>query len=82
MKITNFAKNYLASMPKIHSLTRQLIPFVPTVLHPSRLRITSFTHELAHYDMTPSMTLRPLKPLLHSLTLSTTKGQTARPIED
>ncbi len=27
-----FAKNYLASMPIIHSLTRQLIPFAPTAL--------------------------------------------------
>ena len=33
-----FAKNYSASMPIIHSLTRQLIPFAPTVLRPQRLR--------------------------------------------
>jgi len=43
-----FAKNYLASMPKIHSLTRQLIPFAPTVLRPSRLRTTSFLVALRH----------------------------------
>jgi len=32
-----FAKNCLASMPKIHSLMRQLIPFVRTALRPLRL---------------------------------------------
>ncbi len=38
-----FAKNYLASMPKIHSLTRQLIPFAPTrpALRTLHLRTTS-----------------------------------------
>jgi len=34
--------NFLASLPKIDSPTRQLIPFAPTVLRPLRLRTTSF----------------------------------------
>lgn len=39
--------DFMASLPKIDSLTRQLITSAPTVLRLSRLRITLFINELA-----------------------------------
>ncbi len=42
----------------------QLIPFAPTILRPPRLGTTSFLVALRYAT---SMTLRPLKPLLHLL---------------
>jgi len=57
-----FVKNYSVSMPIIHSLTRQLIPFAPTVLRSQRLRTTLFTiiaHSLHstcyHNDSAPTL---------------------------
>ncbi len=41
-----FVSNFMTSLSKIDSCTRQLIPFAPTVLRPSRLRMTSFINEL------------------------------------
>lgn len=38
----------MTSLSKIDSLTRQLIPFAPTVLRPPQLRITSFLVTLRH----------------------------------
>ena len=81
-----FAKNYLASMPKIHSLTRQLIPFAPTVLRPLRFRTTLFTtfsrctQHSYHNDSTATKAAPAF--LRRSLPLTTTKGQTAWPIGD
>ena len=54
-----FAKNYLASLPKIHSLTRQLIPFAPTALRTLRFRTTSNHFALLlHSTQLPQMALR------------------------
>ena len=38
----------MTSLSKIDSFTRQLIPFAPTVLRPSRLRMTSSLVTLRH----------------------------------
>ncbi len=44
LKIVSLPRDQLmASMPSIDSLTRQLIPFAPTVLRPLRFRTTLFT---------------------------------------
>jgi len=40
--------NFMASLPKIDSPTRQLITFSPIVLRPSRLRTTSSLVALRH----------------------------------
>ena len=59
-------------MPKIDSLTRQLIPFAPTVLRPSRLRMALFINELAtlrhdsHNDSTATIPAAASSPSLAS----------------
>lgn len=54
-----FVKNYSVSMPIIHSLTRQLIPFAPTALRTLRFRTTSNHFALLlHSTQLPQMALR------------------------
>jgi len=69
-------------MPKIHSLTRQLILFSPTVLRPPRLRTTSFLVALRHGYLNDSTATKAAAASSTQLVPRTTNMQTAWPIGD
>ncbi len=72
--------NFLASLPKIDSPTRQLIPFAPNVLRPLRLRTTSFLVVLRHNPLNDSTATKATAASSSPLVPRTTNMQTAWPI--